>query len=143
MNEFPYLTEGNAFFRRAKTPFREKYLAAKTEILPDVSRYEADFDFEPDDLSKLDIDKLIGECDIDYMVVPVDEFSGARCGSAPVKVGVRRSSANLRTRSLESVTSAVGNQAVALPAFRHFNRPRSGLGDSETRDREAEKLVNS
>ena len=78
MNEFPFLTDANAFFRRASTPLREKYLTAKTEISLDVSRYEADFDFEPDDLSKLDIDKLVGECDIDHTVAPVDEFSGAR-----------------------------------------------------------------
>ncbi len=68
MNEFPFLTDGNAFFRRASAPLREKYLAAQTEIFPDVSRYEGDFDFEPDDLSKLDIVKLIQECDIDHTV---------------------------------------------------------------------------
>lgn len=78
MNEFPFLTDANVFFRRASTPLREKYLTAQTEILPDVSRYEADFDFEPDDLSKLNIDKLVRACDIDHTVARVDGFSGAR-----------------------------------------------------------------
>jgi deoxyribodipyrimidine photo-lyase len=48
MNEFPYQTEANAFFRRAHTPFRERYLNAETEMSPEVSRYEDGFDFEPD-----------------------------------------------------------------------------------------------
>ena len=78
MNEFPYLTDANAFFRRAQTPFREKYLSAKTEMSPAVSRYDGDFDFEPDDLSKLDIKKLVGECDIDHTVPPVEGFDGSR-----------------------------------------------------------------
>ena len=78
MNEFPYKTEANAFFRRAHTPFREKYLKAKTELEPEVSSYEDDFDFEPDDLAKLDIDKLIAKCDIDHTVPPVEKFSGSR-----------------------------------------------------------------
>jgi deoxyribodipyrimidine photo-lyase len=78
MNEFPYKTEANAFFRRASTPFREKYLNAQTEMSPDVSRYEDDFDFEPDDLSKLDIKKLIAECEIDHTVPPVEYFTGSR-----------------------------------------------------------------
>ncbi len=78
MNEFPYLTDANAFFRRAQTPFREKYLNAKTEMLPAVSRYEGAFDFEPDDLSKIDVKKLVAECDIDHTVLPVEYFSGSR-----------------------------------------------------------------
>lgn len=78
MNEFPFLADANAFFRRASTPLREKYLTAQTELLPTVSRYEGGFDFEPDDLSKLDIDKLIRACDIDHTVAPVNSFSGAR-----------------------------------------------------------------
>lgn len=78
MNEFPYLTEANAFFRRAQTPFREKYLNAKTEMAPDVSRYEGAFDFEPDDLSKIDVKKLVAECEIDRTVPPVEYFCGSR-----------------------------------------------------------------
>ena len=78
MNEFPYLTEANAFFRRASTPLREKYLQAQTEMSPDISRYEGNFDFEPDDLSKLDIKKLVAECEIDHSVPPVEYFTGTR-----------------------------------------------------------------
>lgn len=78
MNEFPYLTEANAFFRRAHTPFREKYLSAKTEMSPDVARFDDDFDFEPDDLGKLDIDELIAECEIDHTVPPIAAFGGSR-----------------------------------------------------------------
>ena len=78
MNEFPYLTDANAFFRRAHTPLREKYLNAKTEMSPDVSRYEGEFDFEPDDLSKLDVKKLVAECEIDHTVPPVEYFTGSR-----------------------------------------------------------------
>ncbi len=78
MNEFPYLTDANAFFRRAHTPFREKYLNAQTEMSPDISRYEGEFDFQPDDLSKLDVKKLVAECDIDHTVPPVEYFSGSR-----------------------------------------------------------------
>jgi len=84
MNEFPYKAEANAFFRRAHTPFREKYLNAKTEMSPEVSRYEDAFDFEPDDLAKLDIDQLIAECDIDHTVPPVEHFpvrARRLCGS--------------------------------------------------------------
>ena len=78
MNEFPYLTDANAFFRRAHTPFREKYLNAQTEMSPDISRYEGEFDFQPDDLSKIDVKKLIAECDIDHTVPPVEYFTGSR-----------------------------------------------------------------
>jgi deoxyribodipyrimidine photo-lyase len=78
MNEFPFLTDANVFFRRAQTPLREKYLTAQTEMSPDVSRYEADFDFEPDNLSKLDIDELVSACDIDHTVAPIESLSGAR-----------------------------------------------------------------
>lgn len=78
MNEFLFKTEANAFFRRAHTPFREKYLEAKTELTPEVSRYEDDFDFEPDELTKLDIDELIAKCDIDHTLPPVKEFGGSR-----------------------------------------------------------------
>jgi len=78
MNEFPYKAEANAFFRRAHTPFREKYLYAKTQMSPDVARYEDAFDFEPDDLAQMDIDELIAECDIDHTVLPVEQFSGSR-----------------------------------------------------------------
>lgn len=78
MNEFPYLTEANAFFRRAQTPFREQYLSAETEMSPNAARYEDPFDFEPDDLARMDINKLIAECDIDHTVPPVENFSGAR-----------------------------------------------------------------
>lgn len=78
MNEFPYKAEANAFFRRAHTPFREKYLHAKTEMSPEIARYEDAFDFEPDDLSQLDIEKLIAECEIDHTVPPVAYFSGSR-----------------------------------------------------------------
>lgn len=78
MNEFPFLAEANAFFRRAHTPFREKYLNAQTEMLPEVARFEDDFDFEPDDLSKLSIDRLISECEIDHSVPPIEAFGGSR-----------------------------------------------------------------
>ncbi len=78
MNEFPYLTDANVFFRRAHTPLREKYLNAKTEMSPDVARYEGEFDFEPDDLSKLDVVKLVAECEIDHTVPPVEYFTGSR-----------------------------------------------------------------
>ena len=78
MNEFPYLTDANAFFRRAHTPFREKYLKAKTELSPEIARYEDDFDFVTDDLSKLDLDQLIAECDIDHTVPPVEKLHGSR-----------------------------------------------------------------
>ena len=78
MNEFPFKAEANAFFRRAHTPFREKYLNSQTEMSPEVSRYEDAFDFEPDDLANLDIDKLIAECDIDHTVPPVETFHGSR-----------------------------------------------------------------
>lgn len=57
MNEFPFKAEANAFFRRAHTPFREQYLNAETEMSPEVSRYEDAFDFEPDDLARMDIDR--------------------------------------------------------------------------------------
>jgi len=78
MNEFPFKTDANAFFRRAHTPFREKYLTAKTEMLPEIARYEDAFDFVPDDLSKLKIEKLIAGCDIDHTVPPVENFNGSR-----------------------------------------------------------------
>lgn len=78
MNEFPFATDANAFFRRAHTPFREKYLAAQTEMSPEIGRYEDDFDFAPDDLSKLDIPALIAGCDIDHTVLPVENLSGGR-----------------------------------------------------------------
>ncbi len=78
MNEFPYETSANAFFRRASTPFREKYLNAEYELEPDISRYEGDFDFEPDDLSKMNLDKLVASCDIDHSVPPVEFFEGSR-----------------------------------------------------------------
>lgn len=78
MNEFPYETSANAFFRRAHTPFREKYLNAEYEMQPDISRYEGDFDFEPDDLSKTDLDKLVASCEIDHTVPPVEYFEGSR-----------------------------------------------------------------
>ena len=78
MNEFPYQAEAKAFFRRAHTPFRERYMNAKTEMSPDISRYEDDFDFEPDDLAKSDIDKLIAECEIDHTLPPVESFHGSR-----------------------------------------------------------------
>ena len=78
MNEFPFLAEANAFFRRAHTPFREKYLTAKTELSPEISRFDDDFDFEPDDLSKLNIEKLIAECEIDHSVPPIAAFGGSR-----------------------------------------------------------------
>lgn len=78
MNEFSYLTDANTFFRRAQTPFREKYLNAKTEISPEVSRYEGEFHFEPDDLSNIDVKKLVAECDIDHTVSPVEYFTGSR-----------------------------------------------------------------
>ncbi|MDQ2745681.1 MAG: deoxyribodipyrimidine photo-lyase [Acidobacteriota bacterium] len=78
MNEFPYLTDANAFFRRAHTPLREKYLNAKTEMSPDVSRYQGEFDFEPDDLSKINLLKLVAECEIDHTVKPVEHFTGSR-----------------------------------------------------------------
>lgn len=78
MNEFPYETSRNAYFRRAHTPFREKYLEAEYEMEPDVSRYEGDFDFEPDDLSKMDLDELVASCEIDHTVKPVEFFNGSR-----------------------------------------------------------------
>lgn len=78
MNEFPFLTEANAFFRRAQTPFREKYLNAQTELAPEVSRYEGDFDFEPDELSKMNLDRLVTNCEIDHTVKPVTYFNGSR-----------------------------------------------------------------
>lgn len=78
MNEFPYLTEANAFFRRASTPLREKYLTARTELSPEISRYEDGFDFESDDLSKLDIAELLAECEIDHTVKTVSTFNGSR-----------------------------------------------------------------
>ena len=78
MNEFPYKTEANAFFRRAHTPFREKYLTAQTELAPEISRYENEFDFEPDDLAQMNIDELIAGCDIDHTVPPVAKFCGSR-----------------------------------------------------------------
>ena len=78
MNEFPYLTEANAFFRRASTPFREKYLSAETELEPKIKKFEGDFDFEPDDLGKTDLDSLIAECAIDHTVKPVEFFDGSR-----------------------------------------------------------------
>ena len=78
MNEFPYLTEANAFFRRAHTPFREKYLNAQTEMSPEVACYEDDFDFAPDDLTNIDIDRLVAECAIDHTVPPVETFHGSR-----------------------------------------------------------------
>ncbi len=78
MNEFPYKAEANAFFRRAHTPFREKYLNAETEMSPEVSRYEDAFDFEPDDLAQIDINQLISECDIDHTVPPIEAFHGSR-----------------------------------------------------------------
>ncbi len=81
MSKFSYETGANAFFRRAKTPFRERYLTVKTEMSPDVSRYEDDFNFEPDDLSRMDIEKLVTECDIDHNVPPVEYFRGSRGGS--------------------------------------------------------------
>ena len=96
MNEFPFLTDANAFFRRAHTPFREKHLNAETEIEPDVSRYEGDFDFEPDDLDKLDIEKLVAACDIDHSVPPVEYFQGSRDNaSETIKMGVRGSFADV------------------------------------------------
>lgn len=78
MNEFPFLTDANAFFRRAHTPFREKYLNADTELEPKISRYEGEFDFEPDELEKLDLDELVARCDIDHSVPPVERFKGSR-----------------------------------------------------------------
>lgn len=78
MNEFPFKAEANAFFRRAHTPFREQYLNARTEMSPEVSRYEDAFDFEPDDLAQMDINQLIAECDIDHTVPPVATFHGSR-----------------------------------------------------------------
>lgn len=78
MNEFPYLTDANAFFRRAHTPLREKYLKAKTELSPEIARYEDDFDFVPDDLSQIDLDQLISECDIDHTVPPIGKLCGSR-----------------------------------------------------------------
>lgn len=78
MNEFPFQAEANAFFRRAHAPFREKYLNAKTEMSPDVARYEGDFDFAPDDLTIIDIEKLVAECEIDHTVPPAAGFSGSR-----------------------------------------------------------------
>ncbi|NNF00588.1 MAG: DNA photolyase [Pyrinomonadaceae bacterium] len=78
MNEFPKQLSRNKYFRRAQTPLREKYLEAKTELEPDVSRYEGEFDFEPDDLSILDLDELIGNCEIDHSVKPVEYFKGSR-----------------------------------------------------------------
>ncbi len=78
MNEFPFKAEANAFFRRAHTPFRERYLNAETEMSPDVARYEDAFDFEPDDLAQMDIARLIAGCDIDHTVPPVETFHGSR-----------------------------------------------------------------
>ena len=78
MNEFPYKAEANAFFRRAHTTFREQYLNAKTEMSPEVARYEGAFDFEPDDLTKFNLGDLIAECDIDHTVTPVESFVGSR-----------------------------------------------------------------
>jgi deoxyribodipyrimidine photo-lyase len=78
MNEFPFLTDANAFFRRAHTPFREKYLNAETEMQPEIARYEGEFDFEPDNLEKLDVEKLVAECNIDHTVKSVEYFKGSR-----------------------------------------------------------------
>ena len=78
MNEFPYLTDANAFFCRASTPLREKYLNAATELEPDVSPYAGDFDFEPDDLSKMNVNEIVARCDIDHTVQPVEYFGGSR-----------------------------------------------------------------
>lgn len=78
MNEFPKLFAKNKFFRRAQTPLREKYLSAQTELEPNGARFEGEFDFEPDDLSKADLDDLIENCDIDHTVKPVKYFVGSR-----------------------------------------------------------------
>lgn len=78
MNEFPFSTDANAFFRRAHTPLREKYLTAQTQMSPEIGRYEDDFDFAPDDLAKLKIAELIAECDIDHTVLPIENLRGGR-----------------------------------------------------------------
>ena len=78
MNEFPFKTEANAFFRRAHTPLREQYLRAKTELAPETARYDEDFDFAPDELAQLDIQQLIAECEIDHTVQPATSFDGSR-----------------------------------------------------------------
>lgn len=81
MNEFPFLTEANAFFRRAHKPLREQYLNAAVELEPVVKRFDNDFDFEPDDLSRTDLHELAAACDIDHTVLPVAKFDGSRAAA--------------------------------------------------------------
>lgn len=91
MNEFPYLTDANAFFRRAHSPLREQYLNARTELTPEISIFAGDFDFEPDDLRALNLSDLLDECDIDQTVLPAPKFRGSRASAlAQLKFAIEK-----------------------------------------------------
>ena len=81
MNAFPEHLETTKKFRAAHSPLRDPHLHTNLEQQPKVAAYRGELDLGPSDATELSaagLDELIGGCDVDMTVSPVDYYPGYR-----------------------------------------------------------------